>query len=65
MRKPNPSGSQSPDMKRRCHRCHGTGRVPCTICGGKGEVPRGVVNRDVVNDPRWQAKLEALKKKFG
>ncbi|MDW4549005.1 hypothetical protein R5H32_06550 [Defluviimonas sp. D31] len=32
-------------MKRRCHRCHGTGRVPCTICGGKGEVPRGMDHR--------------------
>jgi phosphoglycerate dehydrogenase-like enzyme len=30
-----------------------------------GEVPRGVVNREVLESPAWQAKLEALRGKFG
>ncbi|MCR9151563.1 MAG: hypothetical protein NXH83_15435 [Rhodobacteraceae bacterium] len=28
-------------VKRRCHRCRGTGRAPCPICGGAGQVPGG------------------------
>ena len=27
--------------KQRCSRCRGTGRAPCSICNGKGEVLRG------------------------
>lgn len=29
------------DPKRRCHRCHGTGRAPCGSCGGQGRVLTG------------------------
>ena len=39
-----PPGSrttQSPPVKRRCHRCHGSGRAPCQICGGTGQVMMG------------------------
>ncbi|SMC12344.1 hypothetical protein ROA7745_02169 [Roseovarius aestuarii] len=41
MQKKTPDGKQTPPIKRRCHRCHGSGRAPCEICGGKGEVPQG------------------------
>lgn len=27
--------------QRRCHRCHGSGRAPCTICNGKGQSVKG------------------------
>ena len=30
-----------------------------------GRVPRGIVNRKVTDDPRWQAKLEAYRERFG
>lgn len=29
-----------------------------------GKVPRGIVNRQVTDDPRWQAKLEAFAERF-
>jgi len=28
-------------IKRRCHRCYGSGNAPCQICGGSGEVLMG------------------------
>ena len=31
----------------------------------KGEVPRGLVNRAVADDPRWQRKLAGYKARFG
>ena len=31
-----------PNIKRRCHRCSGTGRARCPICNGTGEVVKGV-----------------------
>jgi DnaJ-class molecular chaperone len=34
-------GTEKP-VKRRCHRCHGSGRVPCAICRGSGQVVKGV-----------------------
>ena len=33
---------QMPHVKRRCHRCAGSGRAPCQICGGAGRVLRRV-----------------------
>lgn len=30
--------TQGAPVRRRCHRCHGSGRTPCLICGGRGEV---------------------------
>jgi len=35
-------------VKRTCYRCRGTGRVPCTICGGQGRVVSG---RDMYGKP--------------
>jgi phosphoglycerate dehydrogenase-like enzyme len=31
----------------------------------RGEVPRGLVNREIADDPAWRKKLEALKARFG
>ena len=31
----------APQVKRPCHRCHGTGRAQCDICGGSGMVAKG------------------------
>ncbi len=28
-------------VKRQCVRCRGSGRTPCQICGGKGQVAKG------------------------
>jgi len=28
-------------VKQRCHRCRGTGRAPCPICNGTGQVLKG------------------------
>ena len=27
-------------IRRRCHRCHGTGQCNCRVCGGSGRVPQ-------------------------
>lgn len=35
-------------VKRRCHRCQGTGRAACPICNGRGEVVTGT---DVNGNP--------------
>lgn len=35
------TSKQDPPIKRRCHRCHGSGRTPCQICRGTGQVVRG------------------------
>jgi phosphoglycerate dehydrogenase-like enzyme len=29
-----------------------------------GKVPRGIVNRDVIDDPRWQTKIEEFGRRF-
>jgi hypothetical protein len=31
----------------------------------KGQIPRGIVNRDVMNNPGFKAKREAFGKRFG
>ena len=41
-------GKPTQDVKRRCHRCHGTGRSSCPICNGSGEVAKGT---DVNGNP--------------
>lgn len=33
---------KTPEPKRRCHRCHATGRMHCPICMGKGQVMQGM-----------------------
>lgn len=38
---PNTGPDKTPPIKRRCHRCHGSGRTPCQICRGTGQVVRG------------------------
>jgi len=37
-------------VKRRCHRCHGTGRADCPICNGSGKVVQGT---DVNGNPQF------------
>ncbi len=37
-----------PDVKRRCHRCQGSGRADCPICKGTGKVVTGA---DVNGNP--------------
>jgi DnaJ-class molecular chaperone len=38
----NPSGKKTPPyVKRRCPRCHGTGRAPCQFCSGSGQTVKG------------------------
>jgi hypothetical protein len=32
---------QAQHVLRRCHRCRGTGRAPCQVCNGAGDVLRG------------------------
>lgn len=34
--------------KRRCFRCHGTGRCQCRSCGGSGDT---ITSRDVMGKP--------------
>ncbi|MEX5729512.1 DnaJ-class molecular chaperone [Rhodovulum iodosum] len=45
-----PRKKQMPHIKRRCHRCRGTGREPCQVCGGKGQVMKGT---DMRGHPQW------------
>ncbi|MDH5799144.1 MAG: hypothetical protein OEZ19_11305 [Paracoccaceae bacterium] len=35
-------------VKRRCHRCHGSGRMACTICGGQGRIQ---TSKDIYGKP--------------
>jgi len=32
---------QAEHHKQRCSRCRGSGRAPCSICNGRGEVMKG------------------------
>jgi hypothetical protein len=50
MEKYTPRNKPAQPVKQRCHRCRGTGRVPCQFCGGKGEVVKG---RDVFGNPQF------------
>lgn len=49
-RKRAPKKAPMPHFKRQCIRCHGTGRAPCQICGGSGQVLSGV---DITGMPRF------------
>jgi len=51
MKKHSARQNQVPHVKRRCHRCHGTGRAPCQICGGTGRVLKGT---DINGYPQFQ-----------
>ncbi len=33
--------TKTPEVKRQCHRCHGSGLAPCRICAGRGKVMSG------------------------
>lgn len=37
-------------FKRRCHRCHGTGRVTCRSCGGRGKT---ATSRSALGEPAY------------
>ncbi len=41
---------KSEPVKRRCHRCHGSGRSACQSCGGTGKV---VTSRSALGGPEW------------
>lgn len=41
MHHPSPRKKPEQSVKRRCHRCQGSGLMPCPICGGRGEVLKG------------------------
>ena len=49
MTPPAPGTSDTP-VKRRCHRCHGSGRAPCQICNGSGQV---LIGTDGQGKPRF------------
>ncbi len=36
-----PRKKQALYVKRRCHRCAGTGHAPCPICSGSGQAIKG------------------------
>jgi len=38
------------EFKRRCHRCHGTGRCTCRSCGGTG---RTATSRSALGEPQY------------
>jgi DnaJ-class molecular chaperone len=40
MAKTGGNDNQTQPINRRCHRCHGSGRLPCQICRGTGQVLR-------------------------
>jgi D-3-phosphoglycerate dehydrogenase / 2-oxoglutarate reductase len=48
-----------------CFAGNGAADVRAVLDVMRGQVPKGIVNRDVVERPGWAGKLEALKAKFG
>lgn len=42
--------TEASQVKRRCHRCQGTGREPCQICGGAGQIAKG---KDVFGNTQY------------
>jgi phosphoglycerate dehydrogenase-like enzyme len=47
-----------------CFAGNGAADVAAVRAVMKGETPRGIVNRDIVDDPAWKAKLAAFAKEF-
>jgi phosphoglycerate dehydrogenase-like enzyme len=47
-----------------CFAGNGAADIRAALDMMRGKVPRGVVNREVVDDPRWQAKLEEFGRRF-
>jgi phosphoglycerate dehydrogenase-like enzyme len=48
-----------------CFAGNGAADVRAVLDVQRGEVPRGVVNREVLEDPRWRARLEDYGRRFG
>jgi len=48
-----------------CFAGNGAADVVAVTSIMKGEVPRGIVNRGITDDPRWKAKLEEFGKRYG
>jgi lactate dehydrogenase-like 2-hydroxyacid dehydrogenase len=48
-----------------CFAGNGAADVKAVLDVMKGEVPRGVVNRAVLDSPRFKARLEAFKARYG
>ena len=48
-----------------CFAGNGAADVRAVLDVQRGEVPRGVVNREVLDDPRWRARLEGYGRRFG
>lgn len=48
-----------------CFAGNGAADVKAVLDIKKGEVPRGIVNRDVLNHPDWQRRLAQFAKRFG
>ena len=48
-----------------CFAGNGAADVRAVLDVMKGQMPRGIVNRDVMNNPGFKAKLEAFGKRFG
>ena len=48
-----------------CFAGNGAADVKAVLDVMKGEVPRGVVNRAVLDSPRFKARLEAFKVRYG
>ncbi|MFC2969638.1 hypothetical protein [Acidimangrovimonas pyrenivorans] len=50
MEKHSPGKKKPQHVKQRCHRCRGSGRVPCQFCGGSGQVRTG---SDIFGNPQF------------
>jgi len=48
-----------------CFAGNGAADVRAVLEVQRGNVPRGVVNREVLEDPRWTARLEGYRRRFG
>jgi len=48
-----------------CFAGNGAADVRAVLDVMKGQMPRGIVNHDVMNNPGFKAKLEAFGKRFG
>jgi phosphoglycerate dehydrogenase-like enzyme len=47
-----------------CFAGNGAADIRAALDMMRGKAPRGIVNREVVDDPRWQAKLEEFGRRF-
>jgi phosphoglycerate dehydrogenase-like enzyme len=47
-----------------CFAGNGAADIRAALDIMRGKVPRGIVNREVIDDPRWLAKLEDFGRRF-